>query len=193
MSAREDVITLAETEARESKAYFWVGGPGAVFVNAMRRSTDPVMDLADCGKTAVAPISCADYPLLLARLGGHLSKEAVATIFASYHDKFQKNKQSGSFSYFGYAMSIGIVSDTSLPKRGDLIFLSSGGGTNDCEHVMLATGNGEEAISFGNKHLDAAGATRRSVVNKTTITAMRQLYHSQFIKFCAPVWVGFFG
>ena len=195
MSAREDVIALAEAEAAEGKVYFWMGGPSAVFMNAMRKPSDELVDLVDCGKSKDAPISCADYPLLLARLTGHLTKQSVATIFSSYHDKFQQSKQSGSYSVWGYVLSMSVVAAnaTASPKRGDLVFLSSVGAANDCEHVMLACGTGEDTISFGNKHLDLTGATRRSVVNKTTISAMKLLYNAQQVKFCAPVWVGMFG
>jgi hypothetical protein len=195
MSAREDVIALAEAEARESKIFFWSGGPGAVFVNALRRRGDPEMDLTDCGKTADAPISCADYPLLLARLTGHLQKDAIVKIFNSYQDSKYKNKQSGTYSWYGFNLGVSdiTVKQNPSPRRGDLIFLSTGGGLNDCEHVMLACGNGESAISFGNKHLDQSGATRRSVVNKTTITAMKNLYQAHFIKTCSPVWCGALG
>lgn len=136
------------------------------------------MDLADCGKSAVAPISCADYPLLLARLCGHLTKAQVKTIFDAYMDKFQKNKQSGAYSVWGYNMSICTQGATVKPKRGDSVFLSSGG---------------DSVVSFGNQHLDAAGAVRRSLVNRTTIPAMQLLYGAQNTKFCAPVWAGAFG
>lgn len=195
MSAREDVIALAESEARESKCYYWSGAPGAVFVNAMRRNNDPEMDLADCGKSSDAPISCADYPLLLARMTGHLKKSSIVTIFNSYNDNKYKNKQSQTYSYYGAMWGVANISTVQSPtvRRGDLVFLSTGGGLNDCEHVMLACGGGEEVVSFGNRHLDQTGATRRSVVNKTTITAMKNLYGAHFIKTCSPVWCGAFG
>lgn len=175
---------IRKLESYENFGFKWIAAGTGGFHHWVTVSHDsPRPEFMTCG------LCCFHLPLVAAIQTGCMNRDQAGDLIVNQMLSGQQNQMPQQWVCAGLTKHhTWPACLATFPERGDIVFFS-GHNAPYFAHVAVATGNGEEVMSFGHDAPYLQGGAHARTVERLTITAIKRINNALTeVHFGAPSW-----